>query len=510
MGNEESRTNEGQEIFYKRKSLTLDTKNCNIEICQTRDQKNKVEGANNKPHLTSNISMNSDGCITSEYHQAIKKTEAGIGKSTQPVKLPKSPTNMLINFAGLAGAILALLFIRKYGISLGINNMQVTFSLLIGYAFPIITLEFIFLKTYKNKSTGIDFTKKRDPNVTRTATKYLGLIFTLSILAFIYWLFKEYRGSFYDSYYNMLKIAAPILLIAAIPYFYIIDQYMVKPKDGFWQMGTILLNWTKVDKAVAWQHMLGWFVKGFFLPLMFIYFFGKMDYLRSFNLTQVFSTYKHFWDFTHSMIFVVDLLVVTVGYMSTVRLFDSHIRTTEPTLLGWFVALACYQPFWNFSSSNYFAYDTGKPWGHWFAVNSASYIVWGIMIIILLSIYVWATMPFGIRFSNLTNRGILTNGPYRFCKHPAYVSKNIAWWLIAMPFMMVSTPSEALRHSLLLLGINTIYLFRAKTEERHLSKDPVYVQYCKYMNEHSVFAWVSRFLPILKFKPVRASSRRKP
>ena len=30
----------------------------------------------------------------------------------------------------------------------------------------------------------------------------------------------------------------------------------------------------------------------------------------------------------------------------------------------------------------------------------------------LLVVYVWATTAFGIRFSNLTHRGIFANGPY--------------------------------------------------------------------------------------------------
>jgi len=421
--------------------------------------------------------------------------------ATQPAELPASPTNMLINFAGLAGALLSLLLIREYGNNFGINNAQAIFILIIGYVLPIISLEFIFLKTYKNKSTGLNFIKKCEPNIARVATKYLGFILTLLILAFIYWLFTEYRGAFYDRYYDMLKIAVPILLITSIPYFYIIDQYMAKPEDGFWQMGAIFLGLKQVDKAAAWQHMLGWFVKGFFLPLMFTYFSDKMGYLRSFNPAEIFATYKHFWDFTYNIIFAVDLLIATVGYILTIRLFDAHIRTTEPTFLGWFVTLVCYQPLWSGLFGTYLAYDTGKPWGYWFAANSLSYMAWGTAIIILLGIYVWATIAFGIRFSNLTNRGILTNGPYRFCKHPAYISKNISWWLISMPFMVVSTPSEALRHSMLLLGLNIIYLLRARTEERLLSKDPVYVQYGEYMNEHSVFAWVGRIFPMLKFKP---------
>jgi protein-S-isoprenylcysteine O-methyltransferase Ste14 len=49
--------------------------------------------------------------------------------------------------------------------------------------------------------------------------------------------------------------------------------------------------------------------------------------------------------------------------------------------------------------------------------------------VLLTGIYAWATVAFGLRFSNLTYRGVLTNGPYAFTRHPAYLSKNAFWWM---------------------------------------------------------------------------------
>jgi hypothetical protein len=45
-----------------------------------------------------------------------------------------------------------------------------------------------------------------------------------------------------------------------------------------------------------------------------------------------------------------------------------------------------------------------------------------------------------------------------------------------------------------------MYFMRAKTEERHLSRDPVYVQYALWMNEHGVLRFLNR-IPGLKYKP---------
>jgi hypothetical protein len=64
--------------------------------------------------------------------------------------------------------------------------------------------------------------------------------------------------------------------------------------------------------------------------------------------------------------------------------------------------------------------------------------------------------------------------------------------------MAQGTPDEALRHSLLLLVLNGIYILRAKTEEVHLSADPDYVQYAQWMQEHSIFRFVQH-LPLLRY-----------
>jgi hypothetical protein len=113
---------------------------------------------------------------------------------------------------------------------------------------------------------------------------------------------------------------------------------------------------------------------------------------------------------------------------------------------------------------------------------------------------VLATVAFGIRFSNLTHRGILTNGPYRWTKHPAYVSKNLSWWLLSIPFIPMDGWDNLVKHSLALLCINFMYFMRAKTEEWHLSRDPTYVQYALWMNEHGVLRFLNR-ISLFGYKP---------
>ena len=95
-----------------------------------------------------------------------------------------------------------------------------------------------------------------------------------------------------------------------------------------------------------------------------------------------------------------------------------------------------------------------------------------IVLLVALALFSWASIALGFKCSNLTNRGIVTHGPYAFVRHPAYAAKNLAWWLGALPMlgMMMATGSwKSIGYSLLaLFGWTTIYALRAITEERHL------------------------------------------
>jgi len=114
-----------------------------------------------------------------------------------------------------------------------------------------------------------------------------------------------------------------------------------------------------------------------------------------------------------------------------------------------------------------------------------------LLIIALLAVYSWSTVVFGLRFSNLTHRGIITNGPYRWSKHPAYIAKNLSWWLISVPFIAGAGWMQAVQSCLLLTGVNLIYFLRAKTEERHLGSDPVYRDYVRFIDRYGLFASLS-------------------
>jgi len=408
---------------------------------------------------------------------------------------PQSVTNNAINLVALLTSLATLWWLLGHGAH--IDPLAAVLLLGGAYALPIMALEAIWLQREPTPPGP----GGEDTDYRRVPVKLLGLLLTLGLFAALYWMLPEYRGSFYDRYYEALRGVIPWGVLLAVPYFFWMEK-RGSGRDAYWQMGRLALlrPHDTVPSEIA-QHLLAWGVKFFFLPLMFTYMADKVVFFREFDFGTVFDSFKDFFDFVYGSLFYIDLLVACAGYACTFRIADTHIRSTEPTFLGWFVALMCYQPFWSFFSAQYLEYHPGRGWGYWFTDTPQLYMLWGSAILVLVAIFAWATLSFGLRFSNLTHRGIITNGPYRWCKHPAYVAKNLSYWLIAMPFMFHSSGWESLRLCLLLILLNIVYLMRARTEERHLSRDPAYCEYALYIEEHGLFSAVGRKFPLLRFCP---------
>jgi hypothetical protein len=216
-------------------------------------------------------------------------------------------------------------------------------------------------------------------------------------------------------------------------------------------------------------------VKFFFLPIMLNFAFANSNSLLP-NLRKIeilsFTTIQGFnttlFPALLNLIFLLDTLIFTFGYLFESGLLKNKLRSVEPTLFGWVVALACYPPFNNITgqiigsnANDYFSFQ-----------NEAYTFILRIFLVLLYLIYLSATFALGAKSSNLTNRGIVTKGPYSVIRHPAYVSKNMAWFITVLPLGSIPAILGQIIWAM-------IYHLRAVTEERHLMQDPDYVEYCK-------------------------------
>ncbi|MBS1210995.1 MAG: isoprenylcysteine carboxyl methyltransferase, partial [Proteobacteria bacterium] len=173
-----------------------------------------------------------------------------------------------------------------------------------------------------------------------------------------------------------------------------------------------------------------------------------------------------FWALFQAILFI-DTLLFTLGYIIETPALKNRIVSVEATFLGWFVCLACYPP-WNGATSMFLDWNSND-FPHF--DNDTIHLLMNCCILLLMGIYSWASVALGFRASNLTNRGIVTSGPYRFIRHPAYVAKNTAWWIGSLPFIYLGF-SHSFKEGMWVLfcrcAWSFLYAMRAITEERHL------------------------------------------
>lgn len=205
-------------------------------------------------------------------------------------------------------------------------------------------------------------------------------------------------------------------------------------------------------------------VKFFFTPMMVSWaiggFYTMINGLRSFQ-----------WDvytvnaYLVQLMIMVDTVIFSLGYLIESKYLKNGIKSVEPTLLGWIVCLWCYPPFnaFSFKPLDFYIIRINLPYPAWLHVIVLCAIT------LLWAIFVWASVALGFKASNLTNRGIVKSGPYRFVRHPAYTAKLLIWILQGIFFAQFGV--------LILFGFILIYVLRAWTEERHLSRDPGYLAY---------------------------------
>lgn len=339
----------------------------------------------------------------------------------------------------------------------------------------------------------------------RVWVRCCGVLSTFTLVAIFYWLLPEYHGDFYEPFWQFLITLAPLAFFIPV-YLTWADRRFSAEDDEYFELGSLVLRgWSHVDRGVINRHLLGWLVKAFFLPLMVV-FLDKQLHAFYQALQDSANGPHHRFAILYHLSYTADLLFAVVGYTLMMRLFDTHLRSVEPTIGGWVVALVCYMPFYSVIGTSYLAYGDKVNWDTLLQPWPAAHFAWGILIVCCTLTYGLSTAAFGLRFSNLTNRGIITDGPYRFTKHPAYLSKNLSWWLISVPMFSDLGWPAAIRNCCLLGATNLVYFARARTEERHLSCDPTYVAYALWIEEHGMFRHLSKWLPFFRYRPQLSSA----
>lgn len=288
-------------------------------------------------------------------------------------------------------------------------------------------------------------------------------------------------------------------LLILIPY-YLIEPEPSKARDIY---SVIYKKFKNIKYKISPQEktsILTWCVKLFFVPFMLTWFIqdASIAFSHIYNMTTNFDSFsenfRYFFDnYLFYSIFrtmmLIDISIFSFWYIVESKYLKNVIKSVEPTLFWWVIALICYPPF------NSWTWDLTWWYSQNFPIFSNSYIhiIFNILLLISFGFYVWASVALWSKASNLTNRWIVSRWPYKYIRHPAYLWKNLTRTIWALPIIITAISSFDIMKLLLIIFSMIIwfiiYYFRAMTEENHLSQDKDYIEYKKKV-KYKFIPWV--------------------
>ncbi len=396
---------------------------------------------------------------------------------------PKSAVSTMVGLAGLAGLIAWVVAARAFGM----QGPLAALVALVACAVPMVAWSLIVDKVHRSPSTGIDWAMKPRPlgdSLDISLVKIAGLWGIWAAIGAFYCIARWYWDGGYLFAMQVIGVAIIPFAIASVPYVIWLDRRLAEPRDGAWHFGRMLIGRADgADREQVHDFLRAWAVKGFFLAFMISIVPGNWEVTIAADSAWIAASPVNLALWLIGAMFLVDVTFATVGYVLTLKPLDAHIRSANPYAAGWTAALICYPPFILMNPGGPLDYHMGSgEWTHWLADYPLAMALMGLWLAFLTAIYAWATVAFGLRFSNLTHRGILTHGPYAWTKHPAYVAKNLYWWCAVLPFLATSgNVVDMIRNTAVLALVSGVYYWRARTEEQHLSEDPAYRDYAEWM-----------------------------
>ena len=407
---------------------------------------------------------------------------------------PRSAVSTGVGLAGLVGLALWMVAARYFHMYGPFSAVAAAFAA----GIPMVVWSLLVDRVHRNPTTGMDWSRPARPlseTLDISLAKLAGLWATWAIIAVVYASARFYWVGNYTFAMKTFIVAAPFLFVASVPYILWLDTRLKNPRDGCWAFGSWLMGDKTAERSAIADHFRSWAVKGFFTAFMLSGFPGNFFD----TVTRQFPALNDpvgLANFLISVMFLIDMTMATVGYILTMKPLDAHIRSATPYASGWIAALICYPPFVLMGGGGPLDYHQGTlEWSYWLRNYPALLWINGSLLVVLTLVYAWATVAFGLRFSNLTHRGILTHGPYSWMRHPAYVSKNAFWWLSTLPFLVTTNSlADAARNTVIMAAVSGIYFWRAMAEEKHLRADEDYRTYAAWIDRNGWFARARRTL----------------
>lgn len=232
-----------------------------------------------------------------------------------------------------------------------------------------------------------------------------------------------------------------------------------------------------------------WALKAFFIPL----YTAALIALLTLTYTNGLGSPLAWLGLAVAFAYSVDLCFGLSGYLMASNSLVPTIRSTQTRLLGWLVCAVCYGPVVVHLPDLDAVLAEEIAWPTDVSFDPLT-IAGAVAMLALLVLFVSATVSFGLRFCNLSNRGLISAGPYRWMKHPAYFAHAGNAWILTFIFLPAAHIALGPVQWLAPVALTAIYWLRATTEEQHLREDPDYVAYADWIARHGLVAQLKRLV----------------
>ena len=390
----------------------------------------------------------------------------------------------------------------------GISNVQLTLLIV------LVTSTYLFLSEFSRAPWKFrDRPRERFGIVLdRAITKFSGVLVGIIFIFFAVWLFPAY-----DNQTNLQRLAeaASLALVFLLPVSFALiwfTEYILGEKrDGTYQLGLLArFKVHMIDWSIFLDGVREWILRCFFL---LINFYAALFYVSNVRVNGLPDPSGNFADFITQLdlaIFGLIIFAILPGYLFASRLIGTEVKKVDRTWFGWAINFSCYPPL---NAAVFGAWVSYRPtlemrelygdlpaWAYHTLDNAFLLYLVGALIIFFAFIHLWGEAMMGIRSANISSRGIITTGLFRWTKHPIYVAKCFQWGFIFFPVLNALGFLNALQSGILFLLVCAIYAGRALSEERLLATDENYVKYAHYMDKQGIFAFVGRWFPVMSFK----------
>jgi protein-S-isoprenylcysteine O-methyltransferase Ste14 len=290
---------------------------------------------------------------------------------------------------------------------------------------------------------------------------------------------------------------------------YYTEKRLGEYRDSYYEFGLFATGaWKNIDWENFKTGIWSWFIRGFFLPMNFCTAVSMFENLRNSTNLELFlinSPITISYPIIENIIFLMLIIAIIPGYYFSSRLLGTNGVSISQTWPAWIVTLWFYPPFNIMINNSWIDYthEIVKGQQNWISIFGNSPITIYFIATILITmglIHFWGEAILGMRASVNTNKGIITNGPFKYTKHPIYVSKVVAWFLATLPFISTTSFLQNTKFFIAFCCVAAGYTFRSYFEEKFLATDSTYVAYARYIDQKGVLRFINKIFPFMSFE----------